>query len=57
MRRFRNITSDDLFVGHLNVTVAPDGVVEDPKTDQALEWPESLWAPVAASRKSTKDEE
>lgn len=56
MPKYRNITDDTLFVPHLGISVAPDQVVEVP-ADKDRDWPESVWASVPVSKRSTNQSE
>lgn len=54
MPRYRNLTTDVLWVEHLQRAVKPDELIDVPDDDDRA-WPEANWALV--SKKTTKGEE
>lgn len=55
MPAYRNISTDELWVEHLQQAVKPDEVIDVP-ADDYREWPDTVWAPVAKKTPS-KDKE
>jgi hypothetical protein len=53
--KYRNVSSDELFVAHLGRVVAPDEVID--AGDDDLVWAETLWAPVGSKSKTLNKED